>query len=267
MVASESAALDAAGADFIRDVEPGELLTIDAAGVHSTRFAPASPSTCAFEYVYFARADSRIDGVPVHSARTACGRALALEHPVDADVVVPVPDTARPAAVGFAEASGIRYGEALVRNNYLGRTFLKPRQKERESGVRLKLNVIPDVLRGRRVVVVDDSIVRATSIREVVTMVRRAGAREVHLRIASPPVRWPCFFGVDIRTRGELIAAALTPAQIAEKVGADSLGYLSVAALTRATGGGGRCVGCFTGDYPDLADVRPDVLAAVRGRS
>jgi amidophosphoribosyltransferase len=249
-IASESTALDVIGATFVRDIAPGEVLAIDAAGVRSTVFAAATPSPCSFEYVYFARPDSLLGGQRVHQIRRAFGTLLAAECPADADVVIPVPDTARSAALGYAAASGIPYDEGLARNNYLGRTFIQPDQAARSVGVRLKLNPIPEVVRGRRVVVVDDSIVRATSMTRVVAMLRAAGARTVHVRISSPPVRWPCFYGVDMKTDTELIASRLSPEQIADAVGADSLGYLSVAGLRAGMGAGGACTACFTGSYP-----------------
>jgi amidophosphoribosyltransferase len=250
VVASESAALDSVGARFVREVEPGELVTADGAGLRGRRFAPARPAPCVFEYVYFARPDSVLGGLRVQQVRRAMGTALAAQAPAPADVVVPVPDTARPAALGYAQHSGIPYDEGLVRNGYLGRTFIRPHSAERQSGVRLKFNALPEVVGGRRVALVDDSLVRASSARGVVALLRRAGATEVHLRIASAPVRWPCFFGVDMDTGAQLVAHERSVREVTRLVGADSLGYLSVAAMVAAAGGGACCAGCFTGVYP-----------------
>ncbi|GAA4463348.1 amidophosphoribosyltransferase [Phytohabitans houttuyneae] len=250
VVASESAALECLGARYLREVEPGELVTLDGHGLRGERFAAASPAGCVFEYVYFARADSMLGGVRVHQARHAMGVALAGEAPVEADVVVAVPDSGRPAALGYASASGLYYAEALARNAYAGRTFLQPSTVERRRAVRLKFGVLPELVADRRVVMVDDSLVRANSARDLVSLVRAAGAREVHLRIASPPVRWPCFFGVDLPTRAELAAGRRGIREVAELVRADSLGYLSVEAMVAACGPAPKCVGCFTGTYP-----------------
>ncbi|MFL6125209.1 amidophosphoribosyltransferase [Actinophytocola sp.] len=250
-VASETAALDGLGATGQRDVEPGELVEIDEHGVHTRQFAAAKPALCVFEHVYFARPDSVIGGRSVFSVRDALGAALARHEPADADVVIPVPDTARVAALGYARESGIPYGEGLFRSTYANRSFIQPSPGERRRAVRLKLRPIAPAVAGRRVVVVDDSIVRATSMRHVVALLREAGAAEVHVRVASPPVRWPCFFGVDIGSARELVAVRLEPAEIAELVGADSLGYLPAAAMVAAASGStGFCTACFTGDYP-----------------
>lgn len=253
VIASETAALDTLGAALVREVEPGELVTVDDRGVRGERFAAARPAPCVFERVYFARQDSLLDGVRVQRMRLAMGVALAREAPAAADVVVAVPDTARPAAMGYAQAAALPYAEALTRNHYLGRTFIRPHDADRRLGVRMKINVVPEVVAGRRVVVVDDSIVRSTSVREVVALLRQAGAAEVHVRVSSAPVRWPCFFGVNLRTRAELVASSRTADAIAELVGADSLGYLSIRGMVEAAGGGPLCTGCFTGVYP--ADV------------
>ncbi|TDC85051.1 amidophosphoribosyltransferase [Micromonospora sp. KC606] len=251
VVASESPVLDLLGATLVREVSPGEVLLIDDGGPRSTRFAaPARVAACSFEHVYFARSDTVLGGRRVQQVRRALGRALAREAPATGDVVIPVPDTARPAALGFAETSGIPYDEGLARNNYVGRTFIQPEQHVRRAAVLLKLNPIAEVVAGRAVVLVDDSIVRATSMTQVVAMLRAAGARRVHVRVASPPVRWPCFFGVDMKTGTELVANRCTPAEIGRMVGADSLEYLSVEALREAVGGAESCVGCFTGAYP-----------------
>ncbi len=208
VVASETAALDIVGASFVRDIEPGELLAIDADGVRSSRFAPPSPKGCVFEYVYLARPDSTIGGRSVHKTRVDIGRRLAQERPVDADLVIGVPESGIPAAVGYAQESGIPYGQGLTKNAYVGRTFIQPSQTIRQLGIRLKLNPLQEVIRGKRLIVVDDSIVRGNTQRALVRMLREAGAVEVHVRIASPPVKWPCFYGIDFATPAELIANA-----------------------------------------------------------
>lgn len=264
MIASETAALDAVGAEFVRDAEPGELLVIDRDCLRTERFAAAPQATCVFEHVYIARADSMISGRRVLEVRDALGAALAREAPVAADVVIPVPDTARPAALGYARQSGVRYAEGLIRNQYLGRTFLRPSDDQRRQSVRLKLNPVPEVVRGRRVVVVDDSLVRANSMRHAVGMLRAAGAREVHVRVASGKIAWPCFFGVDISSREELAGHLMTTAEIAAYVGADTLEFLSAEAMTDAVGSGkSLCTGCFTGSYP----TRVPLPAATESRS
>jgi amidophosphoribosyltransferase len=252
-VASETCALDIVGATFVRDVEPGELIRIDERGLESTRFAKAERTAlCIFEYVYLARPDSRIRGRTVHEVRRALGRMLAFEAPAEGDLVIPVPDTAHSAAQGYSEVSSIPYGEGLMKNRYVGRTFIQPSQSIRERGVKLKLNPMPDAVRGRRLVVIDDSIVRGTTTRQIVQALREAGAAEVHLRITCPPIRWPCFYGIDMSTRQELIGADLGIEQIREYVGADSLGYLSLEGMVSATGQDAEsfCRACFDGDYP-----------------
>ena len=252
VVASETAALDIVGARFVREIEPGELVCIDGRGVRSRRFAPARPSGCLFEYVYLARPDTAISGVGVHATRVEVGRRLAAEHPAEADLVIPVPESGTPAAIGFAEASGIPFGQGLVKNSYVGRTFIQPSQTIRERGIKLKLNPLRDVIAGRRLVVVDDTIVRGTTQRALVAMLREAGAREVHVRVAAPPVRWPCFYGIDFATRAELIAGQLSPEEICASIGADSLGYVSLAGLIEATTlpENRLCRACFDGQYP-----------------
>ncbi|MFL6238295.1 MAG: amidophosphoribosyltransferase [Actinomycetes bacterium] len=252
VVASESAALDIVGASFVREIEPGELLAIDEHGLRSSRFADPKPAHCLFEYVYLARPDSAIAGRSVHAARVEVGRALAREAPADADLVIPVPESGTPAAVGFAEQSGIPYGLGLVKNSYVGRTFIQPSQTIRQLGIRLKLNPLRDVIRGKRLVVVDDSIVRGNTQRALVRMLREAGAKEVHVRISSPPVRWPCFYGIDFASRAELIATGLDVEEIRNSIGADSLGYVSLEGLTAASGqpATSLCRACFDGDYP-----------------
>jgi amidophosphoribosyltransferase len=252
VIASETAALDIVGASFVREVEPGELVALDRDGLRSRRFALPTPRLCVFEYVYLARADSVLAGRNVHQVRRALGAALAHEAPVDADLVIPVPDTATSAAGGYAEASGIPFGEGLMKNRYVGRTFIQPSQTIRQLGIRVKLNPLREAIRGMRLVVVDDSIVRGNTTRAIVGMLRDAGAREVHVRITSPPVRWPCFYGIDMPTRAELVASDLEVAAVGAHIGADSLGYLSQDALVAAAGsdGAGLCTACFTGRYP-----------------
>jgi amidophosphoribosyltransferase len=252
VVASETAALDIVGARFVREIEPGELVSIDGRGVRSRTFAAPKPSGCLFEYVYLARPDTTISGRGVHATRVAVGRRLAAEHPADADMVIPVPESGTPAAIGFAEASGIPFGQGLVKNSYVGRTFIQPSQTIRERGIKLKLNPLRDVIAGRRLVVVDDTIVRGTTQRALVAMLREAGAREVHVRVAAPPVSWPCFYGIDFATRAELIAGRLSPEEICASIGADTLGYVSLAGLIEATTlpEDRLCRACFDGQYP-----------------
>ncbi|HEU0213737.1 MAG TPA: amidophosphoribosyltransferase [Jiangellaceae bacterium] len=252
VVASETAALDIVGAAFVREVEPGELVAIDEAGLRTRRFADADPKGCLFEFVYLARPDTHIGGRSVHATRVDVGRRLAREHPVEADLVIPVPESGTPAAVGFAEESGIPYGLGLVKNSYVGRTFIQPSQTIRQLGIRLKLNPLREIVDGLRLVVVDDSIVRGNTQRALVRMLREAGAREVHVRISSPPVAWPCFYGIDFATRAELIAPGLATEEICRSIGADSLGYVSLEGLVDATTVpmGRLCRACFDGVYP-----------------
>ncbi len=252
-VASETCALDIVGATYIRDVEPGELIRFDDRGPRSARFAESPrKALCIFEFVYLARADSRIHGATVHEVRRSLGRRLAIEAPADADLVMPVPDTGHSAAQGYAEVSGIPYGEGLMKNRYVGRTFIQPSQSLRERGVKLKLNPIPDAIRGKRLVVIDDSIVRGTTTRQIVQALREAGAAEVHTRITCPPIQWPCFYGIDMPTRHELVASDLSVEEIRRFVGADSLGYLSLDGMVAATGAprDDFCRACFDGEYP-----------------
>jgi amidophosphoribosyltransferase len=268
-VASESAALDAMGAQFVRDVDAGEVLTIDAEGVHSHRSARATPDRerlCVFEYVYLARPDSVIDGRLLYEARLAMGRTLAREHPADADVVIAVPDSAIPAAIGYAEEAGLPYREGLIKSRYVGRTFIQPAQSGREEAVRMKFNPLPELLSGKRVVVVDDSIVRGTTTGPIVAMLRRAGAAEVHVRIHSPEMKHPCYMGVDTGRRDELIAATHTTDEIRRAIGADSLGYLSKEGMLDAVGGrrDARCTACFDGIYPTDVPLELDKLAMER---
>ena len=252
VVASETAALDIVGASLIREVEPGELIAIDEDGLRSQRFAPAEPKGCVFEYVYLARPDTTINGRGVHESRVEMGRTLAREHPVEADMVMPTPESGTPAAIGFAQESGIPYGQGLVKNSYVGRTFIAPSQTIRQLGIRLKLNPLREVIRGKRLVVVDDSIVRGNTQRALVRMLREAGAAEVHVRISSPPVRWPCFYGIDFATRAELIATGIGVEEVRTSIGADSLGYISEEGMVAATEQprSALCTACFTGDYP-----------------
>jgi amidophosphoribosyltransferase len=252
VVASETAALDIVGASIVREVEPGELVAIDEHGLRSRRFAEARPAGCVFEYVYLARPDTTIAGRSVHAARLEMGRTLAREAPVAADLVIPTPESGTPAAIGFAEESRIPYGQGLVKNSYVGRTFIQPSQTIRQLGIRLKLNPLREIIDGRRLVVVDDSIVRGNTQRALVRMLREAGAREVHVRISSPPVKWPCFFGIDFATRAELIANGLTGDEIRRSIGADSLAYISLEGMIAATRVAGErlCRACFDGMYP-----------------
>jgi len=266
VVASETAALDIVGASFVRDIEPGELLAIDADGVRSSRFANPEPKGCVFEYVYLARPDSTIAGRSVHATRVEIGRRLAKEHPIDADLVIPVPESGTPAAVGYAQGSGLPYGQGLMKNAYVGRTFIQPSQTIRQLGIRLKLNPLREVIRGKRLVVVDDSIVRGNTQRALIRMLREAGALEIHVRIASPPVKWPCFYGIDFASPAELIANGAGTRDTVEEghdydemvemvrrsIGADSLGYISIDGMIGATEqpASRLCAACFDGHYP-----------------
>lgn len=271
VVVSETCALDILGASFVRDIEPGEVLRIRGGEVRrigSLAQAPR-PSPCIFELVYFARPDSQLWGVSVDRARRAFGRRLALEHPVEADAVIAVPDSANSAALGFAEASGTPFELGLLRNHYVGRTFIKPEQKDRDFGARMKYNPVREVLEDKRVVVVDDSLVRGTTSRSLVRMLRGAGAREVHFRIGSPPVRHPCFYGIDMPTQGELIASRMEIPAVAQELGVDSLGYLSLEGMVEAVAEAGPyCTACFSGDYPaPLVDVDRGLASAAGPRA
>lgn len=251
--ASETCALDQVGAEYVRDVRPGELVTADAAGLHSTPFAEpcAHLAQCVFEMVYFARPDSRVFGRNVHQVRYEYGRCLAREHAVEADVVVPIPDSGNSAALGFSQESGIPLNFGFIRNHYVGRTFIMPEAGDRALGVDMKLAVLPEVIRGKRVVVVDDSIVRGTTARRRVTLLREAGAKEIHVRISCPPTAHPCYFGIDFPSREELIAGGHNTEEICRYLGADSLGYLSVEGLLRPLENNEDfCTACFTGKYP-----------------
>ena len=265
VIASETCALDHIGASFLREVEPGEAVLVDSQGLRTIyRREPAQGhASCIFEHIYFARPDSILDGKPVYTSRMAMGAELAKEHPVDADMVIGVPDSATAAAVGYSQKSGIPYGEGLVKNRYVGRTFISPDQRLRDLGVRTKLNPLPDLIRGKRLVVVDDSIVRGTTTPHVVTLLKRGGADEIHLRICAPPIMWPCQLGVDLATRRELLAANMTVDGIRDFVGADSLGYLSHEGLLRAVGlpRNEMCMGCFTGHHPIPVQLEMGKLA------
>jgi amidophosphoribosyltransferase len=255
VVASETCAFDLIGASFERDVSPGEMIVFKRGGADSkTPFRPAGKrGYCIFEHIYFSRPDSRTFGRSVYEMRKGFGRRLAAEQPACADVVVPVPDSGVPAAIGFAEASGIPFQVGLIRNHYVGRTFIEPAAEIRHFGVKVKLSPVKDVLAGRKVVVIDDSIVRGTTSRKIVDMVRRSGAEEVHLRISSPPTRFPCYFGIDTPTKEDLIASKKSVDATRDFIGADSLGYLSIDGLygfAKDASGEWYCDGCFTGDYP-----------------
>ncbi len=252
VVASETPALATIGASVIREIEPGEMIAIDADGLRTHRFAPPTPKGCVFEYVYLARPDATISGRSVHAARVEMGRRLAAEHPVDADLVIGVPESGVPAAIGYAEASGTPYGQGFVKNSYVGRTFIEPTQTIRQLGIRLKLNPLTHVIKGKRLIVVDDSIVRGNTQRGMIRMLRESGAAEVHVRISSPPVRWPCFYGIDFASRAELIATGLGVEEVRASIGADSLGYISEDSLVAATDQPREnlCTACFSGTYP-----------------
>lgn len=252
VVASESSALATVGASFIREIEPGEFIAIDENGVRTQQFAQKTPAGCVFEYVYLARPDATIAGRSVYESRVEMGRQLSRENHAEADVVIPVPESGTPAAVGFAEESGIPFAHGFVKNAYVGRTFIQPSQTLRQLGIRLKLNALESVIRGKRIIVVDDSIVRGNTQRAVVRMLREAGAAEVHVKISSPPIRWPCFYGIDFASRAELIANGAAVDEIATSVGADSLSYISEDGMIDATlqPRESLCTACFTGEYP-----------------
>ena len=260
--ASESCALDALGAEFVRDIAPGEVVVVDRRGSVRSLHADikAGSALCAFEYIYFSRPDSVIDGASVELARQEAGKYLSMEHPVGADMVMGVPDSGIPAAIGYARCSGIPYGVGLIKNRYIGRTFIQPGQDSRERSVRLKLNALREAVKGRRVILVDDSIVRGTTSGRIVGLLRDAGAKEIHLRVSAPPFLNPCYYGTDIDSRSNLIACHHATEEIAQIIGVDSLGYLPVSALGRLTGFDGCCDACFTGSYPTPvpADNRKD---------
>ena len=262
VIASESCALDHIGARFHRDIQPGEIVTIDDTGVRSLQVKTNKKSLCIFEYIYFARPDSTIQGKLIYEARQAMGEALAQEYPVDADFVIGVPDSATAAATGYSKASGIPYLEGLLKNRYVGRTFIEPDQRLRDLGVQLKFNPLSRIICGKRLVVVDDSIVRGTTTPHVISLLRKAGASEIHLRICAPPIRYPCYLGVDMASEWELIAARKTLSEIREFLSADSLGYLSVPSLIRSVGLPKDifCLACFTGNYPIPVQMGMDKL-------
>jgi len=253
-LSSETASLDIVGAEFVRDVEPGEIVVLEPGRPpRSIRYAPATPALCVFELIYFARPDSYMEGRNLYEARRRMGEQLAIEHPVDADIVIPVPDTGAPAAAGYSEASGLPYREGMYRNRYAGRTFIQPSQGMRHRGVTIKLNPLREVVSGKRLIVVDDSIVRGTTTKRIVELLRKAGAAAVHVRISAPPIYHPCFYGIDTSIETELIAATHTEAQIREFIGADSLGYLSIRGVLAALDlpYDRFCFACFDGNYPE----------------
>ncbi len=254
IVASESCALDHVGAEYLRELEPGEVVVVDQDGLRSSVWPGGTGrrNLCVFELIYFARPDSVMDGQLVHSVRQQLGAQLATEHPVEADLVIGVPDSSTAAAVGYAQESGIPFSEGLIKNRYVGRTFIEPEQRLRELGVRQKFNTLVEVIQGKRLIVVDDSIVRGTTTPHVVNLLRKGGAKEVHMRVCAPPIKHPCFMGVDMATRAELLAANKDLREIEDFIGADSLGYLSIKGLLKVVNGssGGFCDACFTGNYP-----------------
>lgn len=257
VVASETCALDVCGAEFVREIEPGEMLVIDTEGLHSQTFMqPSSRSICSFEYIYFARPDSEIDGISVHNVRKEMGRQICCEVPTEADVVIGVPDSGLAAAIGFAEESGLPYEMGMMKNRYVGRTFIQPNQELRRKGVRMKLSVVRKAVEGKRVILVDDSIVRGTTSGRIVELLKAAGATEVHMRVTSPPITHPCLYGIDTARRMELISATQTPEKICQKIGADSLHFISAEGMISATDRNdstrdrGHCLACFNGSYP-----------------
>ncbi|MFC5713909.1 amidophosphoribosyltransferase [Thalassorhabdus alkalitolerans] len=265
VISSETCAFDVVGAEYLREVQPGELITFDADGMHSEIFSSSSArSICSMEYIYFARPDSNVDEINVHSARKNLGRQLAQELPVEADVVTGVPDSSISAAIGYAEEAGIPYELGLIKNRYVGRTFIQPSQELREQGVKMKLSAVRGIVEGKRVVMVDDSIVRGTTSRRIVKLLKDAGAKEVHVRISSPPITHPCFYGIDTSTKSELIASSHSVEEMREMMGADSLSFLSVDGMLKGIGrkqessSCGQCLACFTGNYP--TEIYPDTL-------
>ena len=267
VVASESCALATVGATYVREVEPGEIVAIDATGAHSQGIVPSRRhAMCLLELIYFARPDSLIHNERLHLVRQRMGSQLAKEQPADADIVVGLPDSATPAAIGYARESGLPFTEALIKNRYIGRTFIQPDQHLRRTGVSLKFNALPEVLEGKRVVLVDDTIVRGTTSRPIVQLLRNAGAKEVHMRVHAPPIMWPCYLGVDLARREELIAAQMSVPEIGRHIGADSIGYLSLDGLITAIQSprGGFCTGCLTGHYPVRIEREVDKLSLER---
>ncbi|MEY8516312.1 amidophosphoribosyltransferase [Lachnospiraceae bacterium 29-84] len=265
ILASETCALDTIGAEFVRDVEPGEIVVITPEGIKSDTslcLPKEQEARCIFEYIYFARPDSHIDGISVYASRVQAGRFLAMDSPADADLVVGVPESGNAAALGYAMESGIPYGAAFVKNTYVGRTFIKPKQSSRESSVKVKLNVLSEAVRGKRIIMIDDSIVRGTTSDRIVRMLREAGAKEVHVRVSSPPFLWPCYFGTDIPERRQLIAYNRSLEEICQLIGADTLGYLALERLEALAPGRSICKGCFNGKYPmepPSEDIRGEI--------
>ncbi|HBC96245.1 MAG TPA: amidophosphoribosyltransferase, partial [Clostridium sp.] len=262
IICSESCALDSIGANFVRDVAPGEIVIVDKDGIKSINFAEKTKcETCSFEYIYFARPDSTIDGINVYTSRIKAGKVLYRESPAEADVVIGVPDSGIPAALGYSEASGIPYAIGFIKNKYVGRTFISPSKELRSKAVAVKLNPLKVNVEGKRVVIVDDSIVRGTTSRKLVEILRRAGASEVHFRVSSPVVKYPCYFGIDTPYRKDLIGANASVEEIREEIGADSLGYISIDGILKSldcSGKRGYCVGCFSGVYPISAPMEKD---------
>ncbi|MGM9322612.1 amidophosphoribosyltransferase [Deinococcus aquaticus] len=258
VIASEPCALFTVGAKLIRDVQPGELVWIDRDGLHSLMVEPKKPTPCAFEWIYFARSDSRLDGVDAHESRIRMGHQLAKEHPIDADIVVPVPDSGIGAAIGYARESGIPFDYGLYKNPYAGRTFIAPTQEARELKVKMKLSPTSAVA-GKRVILVDDSIVRGTTSRQIVNLLREAGATEVHFRVSSPPIKHPCFYGIDTAARKELVASTHSIEEIRELIGADTLSFISEQGIREAVSGPGLCLACFNGEYPAGTPLLNDV--------
>ncbi len=261
ILTSESCALDAIGAEFVRDIEPGEIVIIDSEGIQSYRYSENTKcQTCAFEYIYFARPDSRIDGLEVHTTRVKAGEQLYKEHPLDADVVIAVPDSGIPAAIGYAKASGIPYDTGFIKNRYVGRTFISPSQEIRERAVAVKLNPLKSNLEGKRVILIDDSVVRGTTSKHLVESLRRVGVKEVSFLLASPSVKYPCYFGIDTPYRSELVAANNTIEEIRDMIGADYLGYLSEEGVYKSCGDREEfCMGCFNGVYPVATPVEKEI--------
>jgi amidophosphoribosyltransferase len=261
ILTSESCALDAIGAEFVRDIEPGEIVIIDSEGIQSYRYSENTKcQTCAFEYIYFARPDSIIDGLEVHTTRVKAGEQLYKEHPLDADVVIAVPDSGIPAAIGYAKASGIPYDTGFIKNRYVGRTFISPSQEIRERAVAVKLNPLKSNLEGKRVILIDDSVVRGTTSKHLVESLRRVGVKEVSFLLASPSVKYPCYFGIDTPYRSELVAANNTIEEIRDMIGADYLGYLSEEGVYKSCGDREEfCMGCFNGVYPVATPVEKEI--------
>ncbi|WP_434579374.1 amidophosphoribosyltransferase [Thermoanaerobacterium thermosaccharolyticum] len=253
-LSSESCALDVVGAEFVRDVEPGEIVIIDKNGLNAVKVdTDADKMPCVFEYIYFSRPDSVLEGISVYKARYEMGRRLAIENYVVADLVVPVPDSGIPASRGYSIQSGIPIGEGLIKNKYIGRTFIYPQQRNREIGVRIKLNALKEIVRNKKIVLVDDSIVRGTTMKRLVPLLKKSGAKEVHVRISSPPIKYPCYFGIDIPTKEELVSAKMEVQEICKYIGADSLSFLSIDSLKKSVGMNNICAACFDGNYPSFA--------------